>query len=354
MLAGLTTVVGFPVMRGLLAGTDPELVSLSIRFLIAYVPFNYIVLMLAAVDQGRMHFGRFNLLRLLPQIVYLLALVGLGLSQLASVTTLVWAVWLGTAVTCGVRVLAADRAIWAKPDAGEARDLLKTGLGFHLTTVITVFAAQLDKIFVVSFWQNQDIGYYTVALTFAVAGVSVITSAFDTVLFPRLATTRTRLEQRATLARAVRVGMLLLTLTAVALAVLSRWLVPALFGRAFLTSVPVGVVLLAAQVPGALRQIIVGGLRGLREWRARAAAEAIAVVSFAMSALPLSALLGLQGIGIALLSANLLALVFCLIHLKKAHSITLRDWWGLSPRAYFELVQEIRALSRGMRRRSRS
>jgi len=76
MLAGGTMAVGYLLMPVLLGEAHAHLWSLASWYLL-YVPFHFIAMVLLAIDQGRLQFGRFNGFRLLRPLLYLAAIAGL-------------------------------------------------------------------------------------------------------------------------------------------------------------------------------------------------------------------------------------------------------------------------------------
>ena len=85
--------------------------------------------------------------------------------------------------------------------AVEARRLLAFGARLHGAALLAVLLAVADRFVVVTFWDDTSLGLYVVALTLATAGLSLVTSAFNILLLPRLAQARTSRRKGGSWAR---------------------------------------------------------------------------------------------------------------------------------------------------------
>src|SRR5918996_1689792 len=287
-LSFIGALVGYLAVPFLLR--DSAAGTLAQAYLLAFLPFNFLALALLALDQGDMRFGRYNLTRLLPSGVYLVGLLVLWALDAVSVTSLVWASWLGTALTAIVRLYHSPDALRARPSLSEARRLIAFGVRLHGAALIAVLLAAADRLVVITLWDDVSLGLYVVALTLATAGLNVVTGAFAVLLLPRLA---------------------------------------------------------EAKDPEAQRRIIIQGLTGTGDWRPRILAQGVALVTFAAVVWPLAQMLGLLGIPTGLLIANSAALAYLLVFLRRRLALSFRDCWGLRPTTVKSLWWHGRALMRG-------
>ena len=344
-LSALGALGGWLALPFLLRGSAAA--PLAKVYLLAFVPFNFLALALLALDQGDMRFFRYNLLRLLPPGVYLVGLLVLWALDAASVAAFVWTSWLGTALTALVRLYQNREALWARPALSEARRLLAFGARLHGAALLAVLLAVADRFVVVTFWDDTSLGLYVVALTLATAGLSLVTGAFNVLLLPRLVLARDAAAQRRIIGETLRYVSLLLTVGTAFLLLLCPWLLPFLFGDAFVGAIGLCVVLLLAYLPTALRQVIVHGLCGTGDWRPRILAEGLALAAFAALVWPLARLLGLLGIPAALLVADIIALVYLLAFLRRRLQLSSPECWGLSPATVRHVWGHGRALLKG-------
>ena len=345
-LSAMGALTGYLALPFLLR--DASAASLAQVYLLAFVPFNFLALASLALDHGDMRFARYNLTRLLPSGVYLVSLLLLWALDAVSVTTLVWASWLGTALTAVVCLYQSRDDLRARPSLLEARRLVASGARLHGAALLAVLLAQADRFVVVTFWDDATLGLYVIALTFAGAGLDVVTGAFNVLLLPRLAAARDTGAQRRIMGQTLRYATLLLTAGTAVLLLLCPWLLPFLFGDAYTGAVAICLVCLVAYLPTALLRVITYGLSGTGDWRPRIVAQALALAVFAAAVWPLAARLGVLGVPTALLIANTAASAYLLVFLRRQLGLSSRECWGLSPTTVRHLWWHGRALVKGI------
>lgn len=310
-----------------------ELYALSI------IPLTSLAATLRAVDQGELRFVRYNFWGLSSSLIHLCGLVTLWALDLITVETALAAMWLGTGVTTLALLLCRARDLGGRPSRAEFNGLLRTTASFHSANLIFLLGSRVDRGVVMLFWGDAAVGLYVVALTWASAGLNTITFSFRTVLFPHLAGEANAARRRVLLANSIRYASCLLTMGTLALASLTSWLLPLLFGASFEEAVPVALALLAGGWPLALRQIAIHGLRGLGQVRPGTVAESIAILVFVACVWPLGHGLGLLGVALALLLGNLASLAYLMNHLWHRFGIAPRAWWGFELTTVREIVR---------------
>jgi O-antigen/teichoic acid export membrane protein len=322
-LGVLTIPVGLLVLPLLLGPDRAAWLKSTELYFIALVPVGFLGLTLLSLDHGEQKFTQYNILTLLPSTIYIILLIFCWASEIVSVSALLWAGWAGACATTLVRLGRGWRVAWGRPSCDEAQALMRTSLSFHATALLVMLTGQADRVVVMSLFGDGPIGQYAVALVLASAGLAVITQATHTVLFPRLAAEPDRGEAIGLMSRTLRRVGLPLLLGTLGLAATIPWLLPLLFGTAFRDAVPPAVVLTVAYLPLALRQIVIRSLRAFGDGRSGTLAEAMALAGFLLAVWPLCRFVGLVGVGLALLVANLAALAW-LAHRLRAH-------YGLRP-----------------------
>jgi O-antigen/teichoic acid export membrane protein len=327
-LSAIGALAGYLALPFLLRGSAAA--PLAQVYLLAFVPFNFLALALLALDQGDMRFARYNLVRLLPSGIYLVGLVVLWALGAVSVTSLVWASWLGTAVTALLRLYHSRDVLGVRPSLAEARRLVAFGARLHGAALLAALLAQADRLVVITFWDEASLGLYIVALSLATGGLNVVTGAFTVLLLPRLAAAEDTEAQRRIMGQTLRYATLLLSGGTAALLVLCPWLLPFLFGDPYAGAVGICLVLLVAYLPMALRQVIVQGLAGTGDWRPRILAHGLALATFAALAWPLARKLDVLGIATALLLANAVSVAYLLVFLRRRLALSSGECWGLS------------------------
>jgi O-antigen/teichoic acid export membrane protein len=106
------------------------------------------------------------------------------------------------------------------------------------------------------------LGLYVVAVAWSNA-VHPLLNALGAVVFPRVASQGRREEQARALAQGARLGALLSLVIAIALMVLTPWMLPVLFGGDFSAAIPAALVLVIAAAVAGLNMVLEEGLRGL-------------------------------------------------------------------------------------------
>lgn len=325
---GLTVPVmicGALLLPFLLGPERSEVWPLAMAYLFAFVPVNLVMATLLAIDQAECRFSRYNFSRLFPPGIYLLSVLLLWTVGAISVATVVWATWLGTALTTCVRLWIWRQHLLAHPIWREAKALLRQGVLFHGTTVIMLLSSQADRLIVIRFFGDTDIGQYVVALTIATTGLGLVTNSVHTVLYPLLAAEPMRARAQDRLRLGLQRSTLLLVASSILAIVLIPHLLPLLFGTAYAPAIATAVFLVLAYVPLALRQIIVRCLRAFGDARSGLLVESIALVSFLLL-LPFTYVVGLIGIPLALAGANVVGLAVVCVQLQRHHQISTRAW----------------------------
>jgi O-antigen/teichoic acid export membrane protein len=328
MIAGA---LGVPLLPLLLGAERESVTALAILYLVAYLPLGALATVLLALDQAEHRFLRLNLLRLGPSWIYLTGIGTLWLAGAVSVTTLVWAIWAGSAVTVAARLFLLRNHVLAGPDLDEARALLALGARFHAGAVLALLAGQADRMLLLLTFDDTTVGHYVVAWTFASSGLATVTHAVSFVLLPVLAAEPDRARARTLLATGLRRTALFLYLGVAASLAVTPLLLPLLFGAAFADAVPAAMLLLLAIVPLTLRQTVVRCLRAFAEARIAVTSELAALLAFLLLAGPLAWAFGANGIAAATIGGNLAGLVLCALHLANAHGIAASAWLAPGP-----------------------
>jgi O-antigen/teichoic acid export membrane protein len=328
-LAAVTIAAGLLLMPYLLGQARAMWINAASGYLVFFIPLNFLSLTLLAVDQAQLRFHRYNLLKLSVPMVYVIGFVGLWVFHAVSVETVLWANLIGNAIGAGIRIGISRHQLAGKFSFNEAKSLTFTGLSFHATLLVVLLSSRIDRILVLALWDNATVGLYIAAFTYSASALSIITNTVHTIVFPRIANSRDDAQGCTLLSRALRISMLVITLGTIPMIALAPWLVPGLFGVDFKAAIVPSVLLLAAYIPLAMRQIIVRSVRGFGEARLGVAVEGLSVVLFLTAVYPLGRHFGLLGVAGALLVANTICLLCSVAYLQRTFDIGFRDWWGL-------------------------
>lgn len=324
----LAAIVPGALLLPLVLGPErSQAVALAQSYLAAYLPMASLATVLLARDQAEQRFARLNLLRLGPSWIYLVGIAILWAADAIGVATLLWATWLGSALTVAIRVCLAGRALFARPSAAELCALLSLGARFHAGAVLALLTSQIDRMLLFRLFDDATAGHYVVAATFASSGLAVVTSAVTFVLQPALANEPDAGRARALLMVGLRRTTLFLYVGVAASIAVTPWLLPFLFGRAFADSVPLAVLLLLAVIPLTLRQTIVRCLRAFGEARVGVTSELATLAGFFLACPVLLALgFGAAGLAAATIVSHAAGVAVAGLHLRARHTIRIRDW----------------------------
>ncbi len=339
VLAGFISVmmalIGAGLFPGLFRGERREVLGLATALAALWLPIVNLNAALEAADRAAHRFTRVNLLRIGPNGFYLVGILGLWATASVSVATMAWAVAGGTLVTFALRLATALNEFGAAPRWAEIRALARAGARFHAGSVAALVASQIDRIVLLLAFPDVAVGHYVVAWTFAASGLSAVTSAVSFVLIPYLTNEADRERARALLALALRRTALFLYFGVAASVLVTPWLLPLLFGKAFADAVPIAVLLLFTVVPLTLRQTIVRCLQGFGEARIAVTSEFVVTVAFVLASMGLLRILGLtlEALAMSTVVANLVGLAWSAIYLCSHHGIRLWHWLVPSPAA---------------------
>jgi antigen flippase len=340
-LAALTSLVGYVSLPLLLRHGRLEWLPFIRTYLMFFIPIGFLSTSLVAAELGYLRVNRYNLYHIVNPLAYLAALSILWALHAVTVKNVVWANLAGAVCAAALVLWQLRKELRFSPIAAEARELLGIAWRFHTTALLLLGTAQIDRFVVITLLDDRHVGLYAAALTFATSGLTILSSSFHTLMFPSIAR-KDEAAQREYLANGLRYAMLLIVACSLPLIALLPYLLPLLFGKAFLAAVVPSMFLVGAYIPLALRQIIVRSLRGLGDPGAGTRAEALSIVIFLIAAWPLTLRFQLLGVGCALLVSNVCALAFLAWHLSARLSISPARWWGLNLRTLVDAAGRIR------------
>ncbi|NIO21042.1 MAG: oligosaccharide flippase family protein [Candidatus Aenigmarchaeota archaeon] len=329
-LSIILSISGYLTIPWLLGLKRQELWSISRFYVLLYVPFNFVILTLFALDHGLMRFSQYNIFRLSVPLLYLSGILLLWFTGHVSVGMVVFVNLLSTVIVALVRMFMSGTELFMKPDFSEIWRLVKDALSFHGAAILVIAASQIDKFVVLKLWDNEFLGIYIVGLTVASSGLNMVGSTFHIVLFPSIAGS-SQDQQYKKLTEGIRQAMFMLFFIAVPLMLLAPYFVPFLFGYQFTPAGILAVYLLMAYSLVSLKTIVIRSLRGFGEGLPGTIAELTALLLFLASVWPLSMQFGMIGVALALIFGNCGALLYLGIYLVQKHGVELRELWGLTP-----------------------
>ena len=205
---------------------------------------------------GRERWRVLTVARLIPPVLYAVALVVLAVIDEVSVTSAVIALW-ATSFLVFVPLLGTIRDSWL-PRFKTA--VMKDGFTFGFKSWIGALSEmanlRLDQLLMIGMVSRHDLGLYAIAVNVATVP-TFATSAFGSYVLPRVAG-----GEEHVVGRASRVGVFVIVVAGSLVALATPLGLPLAFGDAFGDAVPMVLILLLGLVPMSMISIINPALGG--------------------------------------------------------------------------------------------
>jgi len=344
ILGMIEAAILYPVIPYILGPNKQYLVSIS-RWFLLYLPIAFSGLTLLGIDQGRQAFGRYNLLRLLPAVFYIVGILLLWWLQEANVITIVLSNLLAQLVASWIRASIAGKKLlpYSAPLWVEAgKRVLKRGVMFHLPTLASVILMRADMPILIRMVSAEEIGYYSVAMSIAMGQIGIATSLV-LVNFPKVASHTSSQAAVNVLLRQFRLAQPGVVGMALTIALVTPWVIRYFFGAAFLPAILPAYILIVALGLRGLNQILDNGLRGMGYGVPGTIANMTGLVILAIGGFVLTRWYGITGMAIAVLLAQIAVLgtlvLFC-------HEKLFAEWgsfWGINRRTLYFLISKLRS-----------
>ena len=248
-----------------LVATDPPRVQMAAAVSLLLPPGMLGLFFGLAILQGQRHFTAFNLLRILPSVLYVAGVVvvyTLGLADLVRFMAL----WAGVnfiggflALFLAVRGLPKDTGKEPTPSLGQ---MVRFGLKALLGTLSPVDSVRLDQAVVGLFLTPVALGLYVAAQAFTQLP-RVVASSIGMVAYPQVAGEHDRDAARRAMWGFFFVGLALSALVVAVLELMAGELIALFFGEGFTEATTVAQILLIASLFVAARRVLTEGLNGL-------------------------------------------------------------------------------------------
>ena len=254
--------VGEAVVPELL-GRYSEHIVLLLRVFLLSIPLLLLSSLFTGVMQGCQNFILYNIVWVLPQLLYVVLLVCLLLLGRLTVERALFS-WLGThAVGLLVKLWLVSRLahLSAVPSFSTLKRSLNYGVKSHVGDISYIVSNRLDHMFIVPILSPSDFGLYSVASRMSRMLV-LIPEAMMVVLIPEASGRTDKDAVNLTLCLIQTSFFVSITLY-VLLFILAPHLIVLLFGERFLGTIQPFRVLLAGSIFLGLGTVVDGGLKGL-------------------------------------------------------------------------------------------
>ncbi len=346
---GLVTAVVYLVagyfLIPLLLPSDRRYLLPVARLCLLLIPLDIFNQVLLAVEQGRMRWRRYNLLRLSFFLFYLTLIGFIGVTRRAQVQWFVWA-FLASHLLTGILRL---WILWKSLAAGKlrfdgCRNLLRAGVPYFGATISNLVSLQLDTILVVSLLNTEAAGIYAVAAAFA-NGQSSLGDALGITSFAVLSNERNTASREKIITETFRQSALVSSGVGIVLSCLIPVLVVPLFGFEFSRAIWPAVVLALAASLAASANILNQGLRGAGHPQAGLASQLLGAGVMAIAAMFFLRQFGLMGMAWAVLLSTCTQVLVLVTAAAKWLRISTFQFWPFGAgnvRLFFQQVAALR------------
>lgn len=328
----LATLAASPVLI-LIAGVlvrsfvDPHLQSLAFTFALVTIPLSMIRLCLLGILRGNERYLLFNLCRLALVVPYLIVLTVLVWLDRMTVAAVTGATIANLVVALAVAVLATRPLIKDEPiQWSSLRGFARYAAVVHLGTLPSSDTLRIDLILVTLVMSTYHIGLYTAASSLMFLP-RLIGQSVGIVALTEQASATTQHRTILVLKR-YRQTAALTVLSVILLAGASEFIMTTAFGEEFEGSGLTTALLIVTGGIVSIRRVLADCLRGLDLHRASTFHELLALGGYLLFFYPLATAIGLEGAAIALLIANVMALVLTAETTKRQLGL---NWGSLLP-----------------------
>jgi O-antigen/teichoic acid export membrane protein len=324
-------IIGVPFLPRLLGEARSGYVFFTQIYFVAFIPLSFVAMNLLAIDQGNFRFNRFNSLRVLQSAIYPLFLIVFWLSDTLSVKTAAIAVLSGTGIAALIIFWVGKAGLLHCPSLREGGDLIKIGIRLHVTNIAMFIAGQVDKVILVLFATDQQIGFYVVAIAAANAVHSLAVSTFINIMLPAAAKFCTHSDFIPEFLVPLRSLIVILFLISLALVFVIPVLLPFIYGADFIHAVPLAQVLAIAFVFVGLKKALIYLLRAWDNNRAGSFGECVTAIFLLSTSYPALRLYGIMGVVMIMLLAHGIGSMTVLFLFARHTGLTLRRLVTLNP-----------------------
>lgn len=315
------------------------------RLCLLLIPLDIFNQAMLAIEQGRMRWRRYNLLRLSFVLFYLIFIVCVALVRKAQIRWFVLAFLASHLLTVLLRLWIQRKSFilgHAKIKAG--RHLLREGAPYFGATVSNLVSLQFDTILVISLLSTEAAGIYAVASAFA-NGPSALSEALGITSFAILSNEKNAGSQEKIITGTFRQSALISCGVGSALCCVIPFVVVPLFGPAFSGAVRPAVVLALAASLMVSANILNQGLRGLGRPHAGLLSQIVGTALLGLAALITLRRFGLMGMAFSVLLSACLQLLVLIAAAANWLKISPLEFWPFrvgNVRLFFQQIAALR------------
>jgi len=331
VLSFVVGITSFFLLPLLLGEGRQDYLRFSQFYLLLFLPCTYLAQNFLAIDQGELSFRSFNIQRVLQSIAYPLLLLILWSTGSLTVKSAAIAVLSGTAIVALLRIWNARLSLFKRPSRQEAKQLLIVSIRLHLANIVMFLSEQVDKMVLVLFASNTELGLYVVATTAAGAVVALFIQTYINIMLPTAAKFGTKMESIHEIIFPLRLLVVIIVLSTVFLAFLMPYLIGLVFGIEFAAAAPYAQILLLAFAFAGMKKAFVYLLRSWKENRSAIFGEGLTAFILIAGANYTILKWGTTGICVLVVLAQIAGAVLVGYRFFNKTGLTLKQIAGLEP-----------------------
>lgn len=210
------------------------------------------------------------------------------------------------------------------------RECILLGLKNAAPAIAACLYAATDRPVLMHATTAVELGYFAVAFGLAFP-ITSMSEPFVQIGFVEIAGSSDKGTAKALFVRRVHMAQVTLFLMASAAALVVYPVVRFAYGRAFMSSIPVACVLMAAMVAAALSKLIDNGLRAREFWGPGVATNLVGILCLAAIGVILARAAGARGMAFAFLITESVKLAVVCALAGRRLNVGIAEWWGLRP-----------------------
>lgn len=312
LIAGIVSWFGISFW---LSGYSESVVSIARWYTVSMVPVMLFMGVLAAAAQGTDKFHIYNLSRLFAPLFNLVGLVLLWITGILTVERAIIVSFAANILVLICYMYAMRQQIFSSASKLVSQfrtciHLFSYGIRVYGVELLGTLYNQFDKIIILALLTPKDFGLYSVV--FALSRMfNVVQTAITNVIFPKVA----GMEQQKVLTlvgRAFRISMVLMTIIIIPSMLIGRFFIGILFGPEFLEASGVFYLLSLECIVGGGSWILASAFNALGRPGVIVLRQIVALAVTITLFFVLTPLLGLYGIGLALLLGSFVRMLMSL------------------------------------------
>jgi O-antigen/teichoic acid export membrane protein len=250
LLSVVLIAIGIAIFPFVFHGHSPEVQTIALVFLCAYLPTYFTSLFTSGMFQGHLQIGTWNVLRAVVPLTYLAAILLLIVTDHATVAGFATAYIIAQLAAAGAGVILIARRGWVSLQANYRvmRGLIIYGAKVHVGEIFYSLRQRIDQALISLWLPSADLGIYAVALTVANAPLIMVFTLAN-VAFPKISQQPTTGGKLEVFGRYLRFSMALALGLIVVLWAVVPWALPLVFRQPFAPAVPITNVLLLGTLP---------------------------------------------------------------------------------------------------------